>query len=167
MPIHVPSLFLAEEIMDDKTELCPRRGRGDTSEIKLFLLPSPVHSNFHIFIFCFNGMLELLHWTSGLPPRPSHPSKTVFSRDSQTAAQRGWSQVIGHCRAHRQDQHLSAYCLMHRWVEFLPGPLTFGAGSAAPPKALLSMDGHQIVVVMQTQTRDVFFGHPAHVLTLF
>lgn len=39
-------------------------------KIKLFLLPFPVHliSDF----FCSSAVLELLHWTPGLPQRSSH-----------------------------------------------------------------------------------------------
>ena len=72
--------------------------------------------------------------------------KTLFSRVSHTVAERGWSRFTGHCRVSSQDRGLHAYYLMHGWVRLLLGLLAHGAGSHRCYKALLSVDGCQIVV---------------------
>ena len=55
-----------------------------------------------ICIFSFSGMLGLLHWKPELPKKlflHGQLSKTEFSRDSQTMAERGWRRFMGrHCR---------------------------------------------------------------------
>lgn len=133
--------FLAEEIMSEKfslgSELCmPPWGRGDMSKVKRFLLPSPMHLNLYFFLHQHSGISPL---DSGTPIKvllPTGDYLRLFFRDSWTAAERGWSQFIGHCRVHSQDRGLSASYLMHRWMTFLPGPLEYGAGSHSPQKGI-------------------------------
>ena len=88
--------------------------------------------------------------------------KTLFSRVSHTVAERGWSRFTGHCRVSSQDWGLHAYYLMHGWVRLLLGLLAHGAGSHRCYKALLSVDGCQIVV----ECRDMWgLSYSAMLLT--
>lgn len=124
--------------------------RDDTSQVKLFLLPPPIQPNLYYYYYYFAPMarwnFSTNSWTSTKSLVHGWLSKTVFSRSSQTAAERGWSQFMGHCRVHSQDQGLSAYYLMHREARFLLGLLGYGAGFHSSQKGILSMDGCQIGV---------------------
>lgn len=134
VPTHMLSLFPAEEITVRKSLLalsCATLGKGwHEWNQTVPLILSSVFKLVQVLLRQHAGTSPLDFWTS--PKAPSSVGdylKTVFSRGSRTAAERGWRQLIGHCRVHRQDTDLSAYYLMHGWVKFLPGPLACGAGS--------------------------------------
>ena len=78
-------------------------------------------------------------------------------------AVRGWSQFMGHCRVHSQDQDhvLYVYYPTHRWARFLPDPLA--EMLTALTKALLSMDRCQIFLGGRAQARVNLFSHSADI----
>lgn len=70
--------------------------KANVSKIKLLLLPSLMHLK--SYLFCSNGVLELLLWRCGLPHGTSCPWETAYrsvSKDSLITAGRGWSRFIG------------------------------------------------------------------------
>lgn len=105
-------------------------GRNDKSKVKLFLLHFPV---------CLNSFFFLIYWYANISPLESRTFTDtlffvgdflrVFSRGSWTEAERAWSQFMGHCRVHSQDQGLSVYYLTHGWARFPPGPMAYDAGT--------------------------------------
>lgn len=73
-------------------------------------------------------------------------SKTVFSRASQTLSWRGWSQSIGHSESTAGTE--ICVPITQHMGGLLLGFLVYVLDPIAPTKALLSMDGHQVVLVL-------------------
>lgn len=110
----------------------PPQGRDDASKLKLFLLPTPMHLNSYFCCCCSNRVLELLLWNLDFHKGSlvyGWLSERVFSRVSQIMTERGWSQFMGHCTVHSQDQGLYAYYPTHVWARRLLDLLVYGAGS--------------------------------------
>ena len=127
-------------------------------------LTSPMHPNLHSFtpILCWNFSIGNLDF-----PKSSLVCgwlfKTVFSRDSQTIAKRGWSWFIGHCSVCHQDQGLYAYYPTHGWARH-QAFWCMVLYPVAPTNALLFVDGCQIIIVERwIQMRDLLFSHVAEV----
>lgn len=107
-----------------------------------------MHPNF--YLFCSNGVLELLLSKPGLPQRPSHLWETAWVRILQMLVdhgQQGLEPVHRSCRLHCQYWGLSAYYLMYKGDPLLLGPLVYGADPSTPTEALLFMDGCGIFIV--------------------
>lgn len=126
--------------------------RSDAGNVRLFLLPSPMHPNL-IYFFptaCWNFSTKTLDFDR-CSPICRWLSKTVFPRNSQNTAKRG------PCRFHSQKQYLNAFDLMNEWVT---SSLAYGAGSHSSQKALLSLHGCKIIAVKgEIWARDILFGH--------
>lgn len=77
---------------------------------KLFLLPTPIHPK--AYIFCYNRVLEFLLWNLDFHKGSlvcGWLSEIVLSGDSHTMDESSWSQFMGHCKIHSQDQGLYAH----------------------------------------------------------
>ena len=88
---------------------CATSGKG-WCKSKLFLLPMPIHPK--AYTFCSNRVLEFLLWNLDFHKRSlacGWLSEIVFSRGSHTMDESGWSQFMGHCKIHSQDQGLYAH----------------------------------------------------------
>ena len=70
----------------------------------------------YLFIYCFDNVLELVHWKAGLLQR-------LFVGDylrqyfpgAPRLAKRGWKQFVGHCRLHGWGWGPEAGHLVRRW----------------------------------------------------
>lgn len=117
-------------------------GRNDVGRVKRFLLLSPLVQTCIFLLLSCPRTFHLESWTSTKALSP-----LVDSRDSQTTAERIWSQFMGHCRVYSWDQGLSAYYLSRGWQDSSCIPWPMVLDPTAPSVAPLSMDGCQIFAV--------------------
>lgn len=126
----------------------PLRGRSDAGNVKLFLLPSPMHPSLIYF-----------------PPTPcwNFSTKNLGFNRCSPICRRLQDSVLQELPVHSQErplqtpQTLYAFDLMNGWVT---PPLAYDAGSHGPPNAILSMHGCKITIVKgEIWARVILFSH--------